>query len=133
MASIAERISSTLQGIECPGCMKRVVPTFLEGGEGEEQVPPPDGRWSFVWRPTSGLVCPECKFPLGRYAQRLKWVRLLGLGIASATAAVLLWVVGMMGGAGDALRMMQRILGGFGALAIVLGGLGIILGGRRRA
>ena len=133
MSKLSERISSAMSGVECPGCLKHVIPAFLDAAEGMQPAPEPDGRWSFVWRPTSGLVCPECKFPLGRHAQRLKWIRVFGLGVVVVTVSALLWVLQLFGGAGAGLRLMQRMLGVAGLVGILVGLAGIVVGGRRRS
>jgi hypothetical protein len=87
-------------------------------------------RWSFVWRPPSGEVCPECSFPLARYARRAKWVRLFIGGIVLMTVSLLLVVLGMLSGFGPGLSVLVRLAVGAGLLALVVGLIGIIIGGR---
>ena len=131
MTRISERISAAILGMKCPGCGKTVVPTRLEQAAGPPAIPPPEGakRWSFVWRPPSGDVCPQCHFPLGRYARRLKWIRLFVTGIMVLAVDGLLILIG-------AIREspmppgLVRALGYIGGIALILGLIGLIVGGR---
>jgi hypothetical protein len=130
MTRISERISAAIMGVRCPGCSKVVVPMRPE--QSGATAAPPEGsgkRWSFVWRPPSGDVCPQCHFPLGRYARRLKWIRLFVAGIMFLAVDGLLVLIG-------AIREspmppgLVRALGLIGAIALILGLMGLIVGGR---
>ena len=133
MTRISERISAAIMGVKCPGCSKVVVPTRLEES-GTVATPPQQSgkRWSFVWRPPSGEVCPQCHFPLGRYARRLKWIRLFVTGIMLLAVDGLLVVIG-------AIRQspmppgLVRTLGFIGGIALMVGLIGLIIGGRGEA
>lgn len=127
MNRISARISAALTSLKCPGCGKLVQPV-----QPATQVPPPgEGkRWSFVWRPPSGVVCPECSFPLGRYARRLKWIRLFSAGVALLTIGLLLYVWGLVAEVPAWLRTLQRGTVFAGAAAFLMGMVGLVLGGR---
>jgi hypothetical protein len=132
MNRISERISATVSSVKCPGCEKRVLPTFAapeappETG-GEESGQP---RWSFIWRPPSGEVCPECGFPLQRYARRVKWIRLFSAGIVLLTLGVLLAVLGTISEPSRWVGTVRNGLLGVGLVAFLVGLVGVVLGGR---
>lgn len=133
MPAVHERVSAVLTGgVLCPGCGKLVTPTLLPqpaeaGGEASQT----GERWSFVWRPPSGRVCPECSFPLERYARRLKWIRMLGFGVVLLTVSVLLFVLDLIGGGlHGTVRLVQQALGGLGVLGVAAGLIGIVVGGK---
>jgi hypothetical protein len=132
MPAIHERVSAVMTGgVLCPGCGKLVTPTLMPQPEGETEASQTGERWSFVWRPPSGRVCPECSFPLERYARRLKWIRLLGAGVVLVTLSMLLFVLDMIGGdVGRGVQLVQQIAGGLGVLAVAGGLVGIVVGGR---
>jgi hypothetical protein len=101
MSRISQRISSRINEafstVKCPGCGKNVTPTFATPYDGSESEQDQDGkRWSFIWRPPSGEVCPECSFPISRYAYRRKgwfvWIVRAGAAVAIVTT-----VVGLVG------------------------------------
>jgi membrane protease YdiL (CAAX protease family) len=89
----------------------------------------PGKRWSFVWRPPSGDVCPECRFPLGRYARRMKWIRLFIFGIMVLAVDVALLIIGEVG-AGSMPAPLLQVLGVIGGLSLIAGLIGLIVGGR---
>jgi hypothetical protein len=121
------RISDALRGVKCPGCGKFVTPT---ADVGEPTEPTGEGkRWSFVWRPPSGDVCPKCRFPLGRYAHRMKWIRLFILGIVILAVDATLMILGEVGVASVS-RGLLRVLGVVGGISLTVGLIGLILGGR---
>lgn len=131
MNRLSQRVSNALVGVRCPGCGNFVVPRAASPPAGAESgASAPGKRWSFVWRPPSGPVCPECEFPLERYTRRLKWIRLMVTGIVLVTLSVLLLVLGMMGGGVGWGQLLQRVLGVTGAVAFLVGFLGIVIGGR---
>lgn len=132
MNRISARLATAVAGVRCPACSKTVLPVEVPavaeeagGDSGGER------RWSFLWRAPSGPVCPECSFPLGRYARRVKWIRLLLTGIALATVFLLLLVFGMVSG-GSSGRLLRQVTGLGGLAAILVGLGGVILGGRRQ-
>jgi hypothetical protein len=132
MDRISKRLSSAMSGVRCPGCGQFVVPTEIPVADA---LAPSDGgsgkRWSFIWRPPSGRICPNCSFPLERYARRAKWIRLFGAGVVLLTGSLLLFVFTMIGGTSSWAAVAQRVLGAIGALALLVGLVGILLGGRR--
>ncbi len=124
------RISAALTSLRCPGCGKTVQPV-----RPVSQGPSPIGgetRWSFVWRPPSGVVCPECRFPLGRYARRLKWIRLFSAGALLLVVAAALYVVRRVTEAPVWLSGLQRGALVAGVAAFVLGVVGLVVGGRSK-
>jgi hypothetical protein len=134
MNRISERISAAITGVRCPGCGKFVTPTFSAGDGSPDQTPMEGGkRWSFVWRPPSGKVCPECSFPLARFARRLKWMWTFRVGVVLLVAAFALLLVRRYGGPGVGLVWPLRILAGGGLAAVVVGVVGLIVGGRHGA
>ncbi len=128
MNRISTRISAALSGVNCPGCGNYVVPTMPAD---DTTASKPGERFSFVWRPPSGAVCPRCGFPLARFAKRVKWIRLSGLGLVLMGIAAVLLV--LLGGEIDLVwvPVLARVLLSLGALAIVAGLAGLIIGGRR--
>jgi hypothetical protein len=131
---ISERLSARITGVKCPGCGAFVTPTLPNMGESAgEAAGKPGGRWSFVWRPPSGEVCPECGFPLARFARRLKWMWLFRIGVMLLTVAFVLVLVQRFAGVGTGTGMWWVLvsLGGVGLLATLIGMVGLVLGGRR--
>jgi hypothetical protein len=128
MNRISTRISAAFSGVKCPGCGNHVVPTLPPG---EAAASRPGERFSFVWRPPSGGVCPQCGFPLARFAKRVKWIRLFGSGVVLIGIAVVLLV--LVGGEIDLtwVPVLARVLLSLGGLAIVVGLVGLTVGGRR--
>ena len=128
MNRISTRISAALSGVKCPGCGNFVVPTMPAD---DTMVSKPGERFSFVWRPPSGAVCPRCGFPLARFAKRVKWIRLFGLGLVLMGIAAVLLV--LLGGEIDLVwvPVLARVLLSLGAIAVVVGLAGLIIGGRR--
>lgn len=127
MSRMRQRIDTALSGVKCPGCGKFVMPT-VDLGESMEQAGA-GKRWSFVWRPPTGDVCPECRFPLGRYARRAKWIRLFIVGIMLLAIDASLLLIGEVGGNSTPSGLLQA-LGFAGGVALVVGLLGLIIGGR---
>ena len=131
MNRISTRISEAMSGVKCPACEKHVTPKFVAAETGADDPPAVDGRWSFVWRPPSGEVCPECNFPLARYAKRAKWMRLFGAGVAVLTISFLLHVLGKMTTFPAWYGWIPRTLATIGLVAFVIGLIGLVVGGRR--
>jgi hypothetical protein len=131
VARISERISAVMTGVRCPGCSAFVTPTMAASDGSAEGAPTgPGKRWSFVWRPPSGEVCPECGFPLARFARRLKWMWTFRLGVVLLVVAFGLLLVKRYGGDAGGLVWALRISGGAGVLAVAVGVVGLIVGGR---
>jgi predicted RNA-binding Zn-ribbon protein involved in translation (DUF1610 family) len=128
MNRISTRISAAFVGVKCPGCGNHVIPTVPAGDAAASK---PGERFSFVWRPPSGEVCPRCGFPLARFAKRVKWIRLFALGVITVGVAMVLLV--LLGGEVDLtwVSTLVRVLLGLGGLAIIVGLTGLIVGGRR--
>lgn len=127
MNAISARISAVMTSLRCPGCGKIVQPvqpatTSPPSGEGK--------RWSFVWRPPSGEVCPECRFPLGRYARRVKWMRLFYFGVALLTVAFVLYVLRRVVDVPARFSVLQRGAATIGVVAFALSLVGLVVGGR---
>jgi hypothetical protein len=137
MGRISERISQAMSTMECPGCGKRVVPTRAAppGAPAPTPAPPADGdqRWSFIWRPPSGQVCPECFFPLARYARRLKWVRTFSTGLVVLVMALMLFILWLLNPAGGWAVRAAQVMAAVGVVVLAVGLAGIVVGGRRTA
>jgi hypothetical protein len=131
MNRLSARISNVMTGVKCPACEKHVTPIFIASEQDAEDLPEVDGRWSFVWRPPSGEVCPECNFPLARYAKRAKWMRLFGAGVAVLTISFLLHVLGKMTSLPEWYTWIPRTLAIIGLVAFCAGLVGLVVGGRR--
>jgi len=131
MNRISTRISGALMGVRCPGCGKFVQPTLIPVQDAAPGADPSGPRWSFVWRPPSGEVCPECQFPLARYARRVKWIRTFQLGVVLLTVSALLFMVGRFAEAPNWMTWTYRISGGLGAVAFLVGLTGLVVGGKR--
>jgi hypothetical protein len=128
---ISNRITEAFSTVKCPGCGKSVTPTFATPDDGSESGKDEDGkRWSFIWRPPSGEVCPECSFPISRYAYRRKWIQLFMAGIAGLTIVALLFIFAMMSGLPGWLVWIVRIGAVAALLTVVVGLVGIVVGGR---
>ena len=131
MPRVSERISSAVMSVTCPGCGKRVVPTVMNKPPGAGPLSSEAGkRWSFIWRPPSGEVCPECFFPLQRLARRLVWVRTFSAGLVLLVAALMLTVLWLFNRATGWVGMAARVSAAVGAVLLVVGIGGIVLGGR---
>jgi hypothetical protein len=130
MNRISTRISGALTGVRCPGCRKFVQPTLIPAQDAAPEAEQAGPRWSFVWRPPSGEVCPECQFPLARYARRVKWIRLFQLGVVLLTVSALLYVVGRFAETPAWVQWTYRTTTGLGAVAFLLGLLGLVVGGK---
>jgi len=129
MNLISARISAAMTSLRCPGCRKLVKPVMSTG----DAVPPPAlgvRRWSFVWRPPSGEVCPECGFPLGRYARRVKWMRLFYFGVALLTVAFVLYVLRRVVDVPAWFAVLQRGTATIGVVAFAVSLVGLVVGGR---
>ncbi len=132
MSRISERLEAAMTTVKCPGCGKTVVPALLAAPKEDAGASgAPGGRWSFVWRPPSGRVCPECDFPLERYARRAKWIRVFSFGVATLMITFLLYVAGRVNPLPQWVVSLERVLLALGLVAFVVGFAGMIVGGRR--
>ena len=132
MNRISERLEAVMTTVKCPGCGKTVVPILIAAPKEDQEAPgAPGGRWSFVWRPPSGRVCPECDFPLERYARRAKWIRVFSFGVVTLTITFLLYIAGRVNPLPGWVGTVERVLLGVGLVAFAVGLGGMIVGGRR--
>jgi len=129
MSRLTQRISTMWSAVKCPRCGKVVQPGALVPEDGSTP-PPDDARWSFLWTPPRGDVCPECEFPLSKYFGRLKWIRTFVIGVAIVILSVALQLIGL--GIRPRTRFVQFTMIGvlIGAAVTVVGALGIIIGGK---
>ncbi len=130
MNRISNRISEALTKVKCPGCGTYVTPKMAPAEPAESSPEDSGARWSFIWRPPSGEICPQCNFPLARYARRLKWVRTFTAGVVLLTVSLLLFVLGMIGGFGDWSFWVPAGTALLGVAALIVGLVGIVLGSR---
>ncbi|NIN09979.1 MAG: hypothetical protein GTN62_01050 [Gemmatimonadales bacterium] len=131
MSRVSDRIGRALSSVKCPGCGNYVVPSIIPSGVGAAAGEQVEGkRWSFVWRPPRGEVCPQCDFPLSRYAGRIKWIRLFTAGVVLLTAAILLYVLGRISDLGGWFGWVMRATALVGVVAFLIGLVGLVVGGR---
>jgi len=132
MNRISSRIGNAISAVTCPGCGKHVVPTLPPATESSApSAGTPGKRWSFIWVPPSGEVCPECSFPLARYAKRVKWIRLLRIGVIVLTVSILVYVATWFGDTPGWANWVLGIAALAGATALIVGIVGLVVGGRR--
>ena len=131
MNRISARISSAFAGVKCPGCGKFVVPTLLPTQDSAAETQQAGPRWSFVWAAPSGEVCPECSFPLARYARRVKWIRLFTAGVALLTISILLYLVTRFTDTPAWFPRIMQASAGLGLVAFLVGLVGLVVGGKR--
>jgi hypothetical protein len=129
-ARISERVAAALATVRCPGCGHFVVPTIAPAEDSDDAEDTAE-RWSFIWLPPRGEICPDCDFPLERYLHRRKWVWLLMGGVAILTISLffvaLAWVSGAQSGP---LRQIPVVAAGTGLAVFLVGTIGIVIGGR---
>jgi hypothetical protein len=135
MNRISERVSTALTGVKCPSCGKFVKPILPLGESSAASDGGPqgtgEGRWSFVWRPPSGEVCPECSFPLARYAKRVKWIRIFSAGVVLLTISFLFYVLTRIAQAPPWSAWLLRTGVILGTSAFIVGLVGLVVGGRQ--
>jgi hypothetical protein len=120
--------------VKCPACGKTVTPrsvTSKETPAAPAATTASGERWSFAWRPPSGSICPECLFPLERYLRRRPWILAFRVGVVFATVAILLQLGVHFGSLPASITLIVRIAGVIGVVGLVVGGAGMLLGGRR--
>ncbi|MDH5804027.1 MAG: hypothetical protein OEZ54_02505 [Gemmatimonadota bacterium] len=133
MGRISERISATISTVKCPGCKKWVSPVNVPGTskDNEEKAPEEDKRWSFIWLPPRGEVCPVCQFPLERYRYRAKWVAVFLSGVALLTIAGAFYTLTIIGSMGEgAVRTIADGAAVTGGVGIFIGISGLTIGGK---
>jgi hypothetical protein len=121
-----------MSAVKCPACGKYVTPTVVPPEEPSTPAESgPGKRWSFIWVPPQGEVCPDCSFPLARFARRAKWLRIFMTGIVLVTVWLLLRVLAIVVDFSSWLVWVQRVAGGVGLVALLVGFVGLLVGGRR--
>ncbi|NIN09974.1 MAG: hypothetical protein GTN62_01025 [Gemmatimonadales bacterium] len=128
MKRLSDRISAAISGVKCPGCGERVVPTLVSSGDTAASTA--GKRWSFIWLPPRGEVCPKCDFPLARYAGRRKWIWLFLAGPVLLAVAMLLFVSSLIGNLPGWFGWLPRVTAAAGLVAFLVGFVGLIVGGR---
>jgi len=133
MTRLTQRLSTVWSTVKCPRCGNVVHPDML-GIEGASPASPPqdEKRWSFLWVAPRGDICPECDFPLSKYLGRLKWIRIMTVGVTIVVIAFLLQVAGSIGQLGDAYVAVTRKVILVGAAIFAVGFVGVIIGGRHK-
>lgn len=135
MGRLTARVDSILDAVECPGCGSTVSPNQNQDTASESQpAGGPGNRVSFVWRPTSRAVCPDCGFPIERFLRRQRWIRLFLAGVVLLTLSGAAFMVNWIRGspAGWAYGVLGTMVG-IGATVLIVGLLGLAIGGRARA
>ena len=131
MPRLSDRISAALSTVTCPSCHQQVVPTDPAPVEAAPESKE-GARFSYIWIEPGGKVCPECTFPLDRYARRVKWLETFVAGIGVLTLWVVLGVLSTGLQFPVWLRWVQVGLAGVGTALFLVGVVGLLLGGRRR-
>ncbi|HEX9728867.1 MAG TPA: hypothetical protein VGA37_10215 [Gemmatimonadales bacterium] len=131
MSRLSNRISNALATVKCPACGKHVVPTILAPDAEPSGESGPGKRWSFIWVPPQGEVCPECSFPLARYARRATWLRVFMLGVVLSAVWLVLRVLSGVSDYPAWLRWAQRLTAWAAPVVLIVGLLGLVIGGRR--
>ncbi len=132
MNRISGRISAAFTTVTCPGCGKQVVPSTSPVAGAPPSAAEGEKRWSFIWLQPKGAICPECYFPMARYARRLKWIRLFLVGVALVALSGLVLVGALLSGFRGWFPWIFQVTLVVGLAALLVGLLGIVIGGRRR-
>ncbi len=98
------RLSGATPSTTCPGCHKQVKP--------------------------AGETCPECSFPLSRYAIRVKWLRAALIGAMLFGVAVVGIGLTLAMGFADTIGMVLLVAAAAGFVVAAVGLVGMLLGGR---
>ena len=136
MNRISARIGAAVAGVRCPGCNQNVIPTtaYLDDAASNNATVSDSTdtgkRWSFVWRPASGNTCPNCSFPLDRYARRLKWIRVFRAAVVLLVVGLVLLMVNRYTEMPNWVVILYKGLGIAGLVAFLVGGIGMIVGER---
>ena len=131
MKRLSDSISAAWSTVKCPGCRRFVVPVVLPTSDAEsggEAAP----RWSFIWTQPRGEVCPECQFPLERYAHRVIWIRLFLTGVVLLGMSAVLLVLSLVGGTNGKLADAPAVVTTLGVVVLLVGLAGIVIGGWHR-
>ncbi len=97
------------------------------------QATAPGKRWSFVWRPPSGAGCPRRGFPLERYRRSMRRIRTPRIGAVALLLALSVLLVDRYTKIRRRLVVLCRVLGAAGTLTFLVGGIGLVVGGRQEA
>ena len=132
MPRLSDRISAALSTVTCPSCKQQVTPIEPAPADAPAESKP-GARFSYIWVEPSGKVCPECNFPLDRFARRLKWLETFIAGIGVFALWVVLGVIGTGMQFPVWLRWVQVGLAAVGTALFLVGVIGLLIGGRWRA
>ena len=129
---LSQTISTAWSTVKCPRCGKHVRPNQLVAASGMP-VPMEGGdqkRWSLLWLPPRGDVCPDCDFPISKYMGRIKWIRLMMVSVLVVLVALLLQMMALVAQI-DALyiAVLKRVIL-VGAVLFAVGLVGVIVGRR---
>jgi hypothetical protein len=128
---VSEAVTAALATVRCPGCGNFVVPTIAPAEDGTDNAEDTGERWSYIWLPPRGEICPDCDFPLERYLHRRKWIWLFLAGVSVATVSLfLLGLAGIGGTRGGPLWQVAIVGTGTGLVFLLVGAVGIVIGGR---
>ena len=131
MTRLSQSISGMWSAVKCPRCGNLVQPMRSSIVDARPtQAPEDDKRWSFLWAAPRGDFCPECDFPLSKYFGRLKWIRIVMVGVTISIVALLLQLVGAIGLFGFTYIRIMRSIVLFGAIVACVGAVGVLIGGR---
>lgn len=123
-----DRAGGGAYAVQCPGCGQYVVPS---GGvlAGKSDRAPGARGWSSLWQGTGGDFCPNCDFPLSRYAARIGWIRLLFVGIVLLMLQPLFFVLALMGALHGWFAWLVAGTATAGLGGVILALVGITIGG----
>ncbi len=130
MTRLTQRISTMWSSVKCPRCGKMVHPDQIALA-GATPTPGANAkRWSLLWLPPRGDVCPECDFPIAKYVGRIKWIRLMMVSVLIVLVALFLQMIALVAQS-DAMYiaiLKRTVLAG--AVLFAIGSAGVILGKR---
>ena len=130
MARLTQSISAMWSTVKCPRCGKSVHPDQIALAGVSATPGGNEKRWSLLWSPPRGDVCPECDFPISKYIGRLKWIRLMMVSVLIVLVALFLQMIALVAQV-DAVYiavLKRTVLAGAGLF--VVGSAGVILGRR---
>ena len=128
MARLSQRISTVWSTVKCPRCGMFVHPDHLAVASASPTPGADEKRWSLLWRPPRGDICPECDFPLSKYFGRLKWIRLMMVGVAIVLVALFLQMIGLVAQISSVYIVFLKRSVLAGAVLFGIGFAGVILG-----
>ena len=130
MSRLTQSISAMWSTVKCPRCGKSVHPDQIALAGVSATPGASEKRWSLLWLPPRGDVCPECDFPISKYIGRLKWIRLMMVSVLIVLVALFLQMIALVAQV-DAVYiavLKRTVLAGAGLF--VVGSAGVILGRR---